>query len=55
MFTGIVDLMQMKSILYNESTMGTRFEYGEIPDDMKDDAEKWRHHLIEETASYDEH
>ena len=54
MFTGIVDLMQMKSILYNESTMGTRFEYGEIPDDMKDDAEKWRHHLIEETASYDE-
>ena len=54
MFTGIVDLMQMKSILYNESTMGTRFEYGEIPDDMKEDAEKWRHHLIEETASYDE-
>ena len=54
MFTGIVDLMQMKSILYNESTMGTRFEYGEIPDDMKAIAEKWRHHLIEETASYDE-
>ena len=54
MFTGIVDLMLMKSILYNESTMGTRFEYGEIPDDMKDVAEKWRHHLIEETASYDE-
>ena len=54
MFTGIVDLMQMKSILYNESSMGTRFEYGEIPDDMKAIAEKWRHHLIEETASYDE-
>ena len=54
MFTGIVDLMQMKSILYNESTMGTRFEYAEIPDDMKAVAEKWRHHLIEETASYDE-
>ncbi len=55
LFTGIIDLMQMKSILYNESTMGTRFEYGEIPDDMKAEAEKWRHHLIEETASYDEH
>ena len=54
MFTGIVDLMQMKSILYNESTMGTRFEYGEIPGDLKEEAEKWRHHLIEETASYDE-
>ena len=54
MFTGIIDLMEMKSILYNESTMGTRFEYGEIPDDMRSDAEKWRHHLIEETATYDE-
>ena len=54
MFTGIIDLMEMKSILYNESTMGTRFEYGDIPDDMKSEAEKWRHHLIEETATYDE-
>ena len=55
MFTGIIDLMEMKSILYNESTLGARFEYGEIPDDMKDEAEQWRHHLIEETATYDEH
>ena len=55
MFTGIIDLIEMKSILYNESTMGSRFEYGEIPDDMNAEAEKWRHHLIEETATYDEH
>ena len=55
MFTGIIDLIEMKSILYNEGTMGSRFEYGEIPDDMKSEAEKWRHHLIEETATYDEH
>jgi Translation elongation factors (GTPases) len=55
MFTGIIDLIEMKSILYNESTMGARFEYGEIPNDMKEEAEKWRHHLIEETATYDEH
>ena len=54
MFTGIIDLMEMKSILYNENTMGERFEYGEIPDDMRAEAEKWRHHLIEETATYDE-
>ena len=55
MFTGIIDLIEMKSILYNESTMGSRFEFGEIPDDMNAEAEKWRHHLIEETATYDEH
>ncbi len=54
MFTGIIDLLEMKSILYNESTMGTRFDYGEIPSDMIEEAEKWRHHLIEETASYDD-
>ena len=54
MFTGIIDLLEMKSILYNESTMGTRFDYSEIPSDMVEEAEKWRHYLIEETASYDD-
>ena len=55
MFTGIVDLLSMQAILYNESSLGARFEFGEIPNDMKEEAEKWRHHLIEETATYDEH
>ena len=54
MFTGIIDLLEMKSILYNENTMGTRFDYNDIPSDMVEEAEKWRHHLIEETASYDD-
>jgi len=55
LFTGIIDLISMKAILYNESSLGAHFEIGEIPSDMKDEAEKWRHHLIEETAGYDEH
>lgn len=54
-FTGIIDLLTMKAILYNESSLGAHFEIGEIPSDMLEEAEKWRHHLIEETASYDEH
>ena len=54
-FTGIIDLISMKAILYNESSLGAHFEVGDIPYDMKEEAEKWRHHLIEETASYDEH
>jgi len=53
-FTGIIDLITMKAILYNESSLGTHFEVGDIPNDMIEEAEKWRHHLIEETASYDE-
>ena len=54
-FTGIIDLLTMKAILYNESSLGAHFEIGEIPSDILEEAEKWRHHLIEETASYDEH
>jgi elongation factor G len=53
-FTGIIDLTSMKAILYNESSLGAHFEIGDIPSDMLEEAEKWRHHLIEETASYDE-
>jgi elongation factor G len=54
MFNGIIDLLSMKAILYNESTLGARFDYGDIPTDLMEDAEKWRHHLIEETATYDD-
>ena len=54
MFNGIIDLLSMKAILYNESTLGSRFEYGDIPSDLLDEAEKWRHHLIEEAATYDD-
>ncbi|MDD5581867.1 MAG: elongation factor G [Candidatus Marinimicrobia bacterium] len=52
MFTGIVDLIQMRSILYNESSLGAEFEYGEIPKDMFNTVEDYRHHLIEEVAAY---
>ena len=55
LFTGIIDLCSMKAILYNENSLGARFEYGDIPKDLKEEAKKWRHHLIEETAAYDEH
>jgi elongation factor G len=40
LFTGIIDLIEMKSILYNENSMGARFDLGDIPDDMLDEAKK---------------
>ena len=55
MFTGIVDLLSMKAILYNDSSLGAHYEYADIPNDMMEEPEKWLHHLIEEAASYDEH
>ena len=54
MFNGLIDLIRMEAILYT-SDDGSSFEYGDIPDDMKEDADKWRLHLLEEVASYDEH
>jgi len=54
MFTGIIDLLAMKSILYNDTSLGSHYEYADIPGDMLEDAKKWRLHLIEETATYDE-
>ena len=54
LFTGIIDLCSMRAILYNESSLGARFEYSEVPKDLKEEADKWRFHLIEETAAYDE-
>jgi elongation factor G len=54
LFTGIVDLIQMKSILYNEDSKGSDFEYAEIPSDLADVANEWRNNLLEEVASNDE-
>ena len=54
LFTGIIDLLNMKAILYNDSSLGAHFEYSDIPKDMVEKAEEYRHHLIEEVASYDD-
>ena len=45
LFTGIIDLIEMKSILYNENSMGARYDLADIPNDMLEDAKKWRHYL----------
>ena len=54
LFTGLIDLINMRAILYVDAH-GRHFEYADIPADLQDEAEKWRLHLLEEIASYDEH
>ena len=54
LFTGLIDLIENRAILYNDSTLGARFDYSKIPDDMTELAAEWRHHLIEEIAAYDD-
>ena len=52
-FKGVVDLIEMKAIMYAEDD-GQNFDVVDIPDELKDEANKWREHLLEETASNDE-
>ena len=54
LFTGIIDLIQMQAILYNEDVSGSSFEYSDIPADLIDLAEEWRGILFEEVAANNE-
>ncbi len=53
-FKGVVDLVTMKSIVWNDETMGADFEISEIPDSLKDEAEEWREKMLEAIAECDE-
>jgi len=53
-FTGVVDLIKMKSIFWDEETQGMKFEYRDIPDNMRKECEEWRGKMIEAAADGDE-
>jgi elongation factor G len=49
-FVGVVDLIKMKEIAWDEETQGTRFEELEIPEGLRAQAQEWREKLIEAAA-----
>ncbi len=49
-FCGVVDLIKMKALYWNDANLGMTFEEKEIPVDMQDLCEKWREGLIEAAA-----
>jgi len=53
-FKGVVDLVLMKAIYWNEADMGTTFEYGDIPADIQDTCNELREQLIEAAAESSE-
>jgi elongation factor G len=52
-FLGIIDLLNMKAIIYNDE-LGKNVDVVEIPDDHRDVAEAAREHLLEEVSHYDD-
>jgi elongation factor G len=49
-FSGVVDLVKMKSIFWDEETQGMKFEYRDIPADMLEECRNWRGKMIEAAA-----
>jgi elongation factor G len=53
-FSGIVDLLEMKAIWYDEKTSGKTFREGPIPEEMVDEVQRWRDHLFEVLTRFDD-
>src|SRR5690554_4280463 len=53
-FTGVVDLVRMKGIIWDEATHGTKFDYIDIPAELVEQANEWREKLMESAAEASE-
>src|SRR5688572_11530428 len=53
-FEGVVDLLKMKSIVWDMSNQGTSFTYGEVPANLLEDAQKAREFMVEAAAESSE-
>ncbi|GAA8772227.1 elongation factor G [Helicobacter pylori] len=53
-FIGVIDLVQMKAIVWNNETMGAKYDVEEIPSDLLEKAKQYREKLVESVAEQDE-
>jgi len=53
-FQGVVDLLKMKAIYWDEASQGMKFDYRDIPEELKADAQKWREGMVEAAAEANE-
>jgi elongation factor G len=53
-FKGVVDLIKMKAIIWDEASQGMKFEYIDIPADLVDTATEWREKMVEAAAEASE-
>ena len=53
-FSGVVDLVKMKAVLWEEENFGIKFEYADIPGDLKDICQKWHDNMVETAAEANE-
>ena len=53
-FKGVVDLIKMKAIIWDEASHGMKFEYQDIPAELQDTAKEWREKMVEAAAEANE-
>ncbi|MCY3793188.1 MAG: elongation factor G, partial [Gammaproteobacteria bacterium] len=53
-FKGVVDLLRMKAIYWNEEDQGLTYDLADIPDDLQAEAEQWREEMLETAAEANE-
>ncbi|MBM3117928.1 elongation factor G [Jeongeupia naejangsanensis] len=53
-FQGVVDLVKMQAIFWDEASQGMKFEYRDIPEDLKAVAQEWREKMVESAAEASE-
>ncbi|MCD6320539.1 MAG: elongation factor G [Candidatus Desulfofervidaceae bacterium] len=53
-FAGIIDLIKMKAVIYDEATQGARYEYVPIPEEFQAEAAEYRDKMLEALADFDE-
>ena len=53
-FEGVVDLIKMKAIVWDDASQGTKFSYGDIPADLIDTCNEWREKMVEAAAEASE-
>ena len=51
---GVVDLVKMKGVVWQNEDLGAKFQYVDIPDDLKDKAKEYRQNLVETAVEEDE-
>ncbi|WP_369071130.1 elongation factor G [Burkholderia gladioli] len=53
-FKGVVDLLKMKAIVWDEASQGTKFDYVDIPAELADTCQEWREKMVEAAAEASE-
>jgi elongation factor G len=53
-FKGVVDLMEMKAIIWLEETLGAKYEVVDVPEDYREKAEEWRAKMVEAIVEHDD-